>query len=160
MHKINGKTKYLLGLQHVLAMFGATVLVPMLTGFNPAVALFAAGAGTLIFHFCTKKVVPVFLGSSFAFIPVILTVKTMYDGDLAYAQGGLVVAGLIYVLLSLVIGKIKIETLNKILPSYVIGPMIINIGLNVILKLLSRDYIGGSEEKRGTLLVGANIQMK
>ncbi len=132
MNRVFTPKNIILALQHLIAMFGATVLVPMLTGFNPAVALFAAGAGTLIFHFCTKKVVPVFLGSSFAFIPVILTVKTMYDGDLAYAQGGLVVAGLIYVLLSLVIGKIKIETLNKILPSYVIGPMIIIIGLNLL----------------------------
>lgn len=121
-----------LALQHLIAMFGATVLVPMITGFNPAVALLAAGIGTLIFHFVTKKKVPVFLGSSFAFIPVILTVKAMYDGDLAYAQGGLLLAGLVYVILSLFIGKIRIETLHKFLPPYVIGPMIIIIGLNLL----------------------------
>ncbi len=138
MNKTITPKNIILALQHLIAMFGATVLVPLLTGFNPAVALFAAGAGTLIFHLCTKKVVPVFLGSSFAFISVIITVKEMHNGDLAYAQGGLVVAGLIYVLLSLVIGKVKIQTLNKILPSYVIGPMIIIIGLNFCRKYLKR----------------------
>jgi Xanthine/uracil permeases len=96
-------------------MFGATVLVPIVTGLNPSVALFSAGVGTLIFHFCTKKKVPVFLGSSFAFIPVILTVKELYNGDLAYAQGGIFVAGLIYVLISLLINKIGIDRIQRVL---------------------------------------------
>lgn len=95
-------------------MFGATVLVPILTGFDPSVALFSAGGlGTLIFHLCTKGKVPVFLGSSFAFIPVILTVKETYNGDLAYAQGGIMVAGLIYVILSLLIKRIGVEKIKK-----------------------------------------------
>ena len=98
--------KTVLSIQHLLAMFGATVLVPILTGFNPSVAIFCAGIGTLIFHFCTEGKVPVFLGSSFAFIPLILSVKEAFNGDLAYAQGGIMVAGLIYVILSFVI-KIK-----------------------------------------------------
>ncbi|WP_461207121.1 uracil-xanthine permease family protein [Clostridium sp. DL1XJH146] len=123
--------KVILALQHLVAMFGATVLVPILTGFDPAVALVAAGCGTLIFHFCTKKKVPVFLGSSFAFIGPILIVKEQF-GDLAYAQGGIMVAGLIYVLLSLLINKIGVERLSKILPSHVIGPMIIVIGMSLI----------------------------
>lgn len=90
--------KIVLGLQHLIAMFGATVLVPILTGFDVSTAIFAAGAGTLIFHFCTKNKVPVFLGSSFAFIPVIQLIgKT--EG-LEYAQGGIICAGLI--LLSLI----------------------------------------------------------
>ncbi len=122
----------ILGLQHLVAMFGATVLVPAITGFNPAVALLAAGIGTLLFHFVTKRKVPVFLGSSFSFIAVILAVKEMHGGDLAYAQGGLMVAGLVYVIISLFIGKVKVSTLQKILPAYVIGPMIIIIGLTLI----------------------------
>jgi len=122
----------ILGLQHLVAMFGATVLVPAITGFNPAVALLAAGIGTLLFHFVTKRKVPVFLGSSFSFIAVILAVKEMHGGDLAYAQGGLLVAGLVYVIISLFIGKVKVSTLQKILPAYVIGPMIIIIGLTLI----------------------------
>jgi uracil permease len=123
--------KIILALQHLIAMFGATVLVPILTGFDTSVALVCAGCGTLIFHFCTKKKVPVFLGSSFAFIGSIIMVKEQF-GSLAYAQGGLIVAGLIYVLLSLVINKIGVERLNKILPSHVIGPMIIVIGLSLV----------------------------
>ncbi|MGH4117315.1 uracil-xanthine permease family protein [Clostridium sp.] len=124
--------KTILAIQHLIAMFGATVLVPILTGLDPSVALVAAGVGTLIFHLCTKGKVPVFLGSSFAFIPVIITVKEMYKGDLTYAQGGIVVAGFIYVIVSLFIKKIGINRIKKILPPQVIGPMIILIGLNLI----------------------------
>ena len=74
--------KVTLALQHMIAMFGATVLVPLLTGFDVSTSLMCAGIGTLIFHFCTKKKVPVFLGSSFAFIPVIQSVAKSY-GSLA-----------------------------------------------------------------------------
>jgi uracil permease len=121
-----------LGLQHLFAMFGATVLVPILTGFNPSVALISAGCGTLIFHVCTKYKVPVFLGSSFAFIPVIITVREMHGGDLAYAQGGIMVAGAVYVIMSFLVGKIGIDKIEKYLPAHVVGPMIIVIGLNLI----------------------------
>ncbi len=124
--------QFILGLQHLVAMFGATVLVPILTGFDPSVALVSAGCGTLLFHFCTKKKVPVFLGSSFAFIPLILAVKEMHGGDLAYAQGGIMVAGLLYVLLSFFIGTIGVERINKFLPPQVVGPMIMVIGLNLV----------------------------
>ena len=124
--------KSVLALQHLIAMFGATVLVPILTGLNPSIALFCAGAGTLIFHACTKGKVPVFLGSSFAFVPVILTVKELYNGDLAYAQGGMVVAGLVYILISFFIKKIGAEKVQKILAPQVVGPMIIVIGMNLI----------------------------
>ena len=124
--------KTILALQHLIAMFGATVLVPIITGLNPSIALLSAGIGTLIFHACTKGKVPVFLGSSFAFIPVILTVKELYNGDLAYAQGGIVVAGLIYVLISLMIKTIGVENIQKFLAPQVIGPMIIVIGLNLV----------------------------
>ena len=73
--------KVVMALQHLIAMFGSTVLVPILTGLDISVALFCAGLGTLIFHLCTKGKVPVFLGSSFAFIPVIVAVGTAYNGD-------------------------------------------------------------------------------
>ena len=124
--------KVILALQHLIAMFGATVLVPVLTGLNASVALVSAGLGTLVFHAVTKKKVPVFLGSSFAFIGGIIAVKEAHNGDLAYAQGGIVVAGLIYVLMSFVIRKIGIDFIKKYLPSHVIGPMIIVIGLNLV----------------------------
>jgi uracil permease len=129
---VKGAKKTVLALQHLIAMFGATVLVPILTGFNPSIALFTAGMGTLIFHACSKGKVPAFLGSSFAFIPVILTVKDMYNGDLAYAQGGIFVAGLIYVILALFIKKIGVARIRKLLPASIVGPMIIVIGMSLI----------------------------
>lgn len=129
---LGSSKKVILALQHLIAMFGATVLVPMITGLNPSIALFSAGVGTLIFHACTKGKVPVFLGSSFAFIPVILTVKELYNDDLSYAQGGMLVAGLIYVLISLLIKKIGVEKIQKYLAPQVVGPMIIVIGMQLI----------------------------
>ncbi len=102
--KLNWPKRLLLGFQHTLAMFGATVLVPFLTGLDISVALFSAGVGTFLFHILTKRKVPVFLGSSFAFIPAILSVKAMYEtpgnpnAGLPYATGGIIVAGLVYVL--------------------------------------------------------------
>ncbi|MDN5351172.1 MAG: uracil permease [Clostridiales bacterium] len=129
---LSNPKSYILGLQHLVAMFGATVLVPILTGFNPSVALFTAGIGTLIFHFCTNWKVPVFLGSSFAFIPLIIQVKELNNGDLTYAQGGIVVAGLIYVLLSFLIRVIGVDKIKAFLPPRVVGPMIIVIGLNLV----------------------------
>ena len=124
--------KAALSIQHLLAMFGATVLVPLLTGFDPAVAIFCAGVGTLIFHFCTDWKVPVFLGSSFAFIPLILSVKEAFNGDLAYAQGGIMVAGLIYVILSFVIKMVGVDKIKRYFPPQVTGAMIAVIGLNLL----------------------------
>lgn len=121
-------TKAILSIQHVIAMFGATVLVPMLTGLNPSVALFSAGIGTLLFHLVTKGNVPVFLGSSFAFIPVIITVADKY-GDLSYAQGGIVVAGILYLVLSLLVKVFGADKIKSFFPPIVTGPMIIVIGL-------------------------------
>lgn len=129
---LRGAKKSVLALQHLIAMFGATVLVPILTGFNPSIALFTAGVGTLIFHTCTKGKVPAFLGSSFAFIPIILTIKELYNGDLAYAQGGMLIAGLIYVILSFMVKRIGLANIKKLLPAYIVGPMIIVIGMNLI----------------------------
>lgn len=124
--------KCILGFQHLIAMFGATVLVPILTGLDPSVALFSAGVGTLIFHLCTKGKVPVFLGSSFAFIPIITTVAAQHNGDLRYAQGGIFFAGLVYILVSFLIKKIGLANVKKLLPAQVVGPMIMVIGLNLI----------------------------
>lgn len=141
---VNNSKKVVLAFQHLIAMFGATVLVPILTGMDISVALFTAGLGTLIFHLCSYGKVPVFLGSSFAFIPVILKVKELYNGDLAYAQGGIVVAGLLYVAMSFFIKKFGVERIQRYLPSQVIGPMIIVIGLNLIptaLDMASTNYV-------------------
>ncbi|SHH35387.1 uracil permease [Caloranaerobacter azorensis DSM 13643] len=135
--------KGILGLQHVIAMFGATVLVPILTGLNPAVALFSAGVGTLIFHFVTKGKVPVFLGSSFAFIPVINAVANQY-GDIRYAQGGIIVAGALYLILSMLIYIYGADKIKSFFPPIVTGPMIIVIGLilsPVAIQMASKNWL-------------------
>ncbi|NBK23920.1 MAG: uracil permease, partial [Spirochaetia bacterium] len=115
------------GLQHTFVMFGATVLVPMLTGLDVGVTLFAAGIGTLLFHVITKFKVPVFLGSSFAYIPGIIAIGSTQG--LPYALGGIVISGLLYVVVSIIFRFVKYENLHKILPPHVTGPMIIMIGL-------------------------------
>ncbi|WP_097032662.1 uracil-xanthine permease family protein [Clostridium tertium] len=156
-----GLIKSVLGLQHLIAMFGATVLVPIITGLDPSVALFSAGIGTLIFHLCTKGKVPVFLGSSFAFIPVIGAVATQY-GDLRYAQGGMFVAGLVYVVVSFIIKKIGVSKIRNILPAQVVGPMIIVIGVNLIPTALDmagvNSFIAG-EAGSGKALIIAIITL-
>ena len=119
-----------LGLQHLIAMFGATTLVPLLTGLDASVALFSAGVGTLIFHLLTKREVPVFLGSSFAFIPGIIAVATSHS--LAHAQGGIVVAGALYIIFALLIYKVGIDNVSKFLPKYVIGTIIVIIGIGLL----------------------------
>ncbi len=125
----SNKAKYVLGIQHVLAMFGATVLVPFLTGLNPSIALLAAGVGTLLFHFVTKKIVPVFLGSSFAFIGAISLV--LKEEGIGAVKGGIIVAGIIYVLMSLVILKFGVEKVKSFFPPIVTGPIIMVIGLRL-----------------------------
>ena len=123
--------EWILSIQHLFAMFGACVLVPLLVGINPSIAILTAGIGTLIFHLCTKGKVPVFLGSSFAFITPIITISTMYN-DYSYVQGGIIVVGLIYALMSFIVYKIGVDKINKLLPSHVVGAMIIVIGLSLV----------------------------
>jgi uracil permease len=118
-----------LSLQHVFAMFGATVLVPLLTGLDVGVALVASGIGTLIYILCTKAKVPVYLGSSFAYITTIQFAMT--QGGVGSAYVGLMVVGLIYVLVATVIRFVGSGWLKKLLPPVVIGPMIIIIGLSL-----------------------------
>ena len=120
-----------LGLQHLLAMFGATTLVPLLTGFSVPVALFTAGLGTLLFHIITKFKVPIFLGSSFAFIPVIILVSQL-TGSLQYAQGGIVVAGLLYVLFSFIVAKVGVAKISSIFVPHIVGTMIFIVGITLI----------------------------
>lgn len=130
--KLSKGKALILGLQHAFTMFGATVLVPILTGLDISVALFMAGVCTLIFHVITKFKVPVFLGSSFAFIAPILSVAAIGGADgLAYARGGLVVAGLFYCVVALLIYKFGIEKVVSFFPAIVTGPIIMVIGLTL-----------------------------
>lgn len=123
--------EFMLAFQHLLSAFGATTLVPLLTGFSVPVALFSAGLGTLLFHLLTKGKVPIFLGSSFAFIPVIILVTQM-TGSLQYAQGGIVVAGLLYVLFSFIVSKVGVENISKIFLPHIVGTMIFIVGITLI----------------------------
>jgi uracil permease len=118
-----------LSIQHVFAMFGATILVPILTGLSPSAALFSAGTGTLIYILLTKAKVPAFLGSSFAFIPPITLVSATYG--LPYALGGAFCAGIFYAIVAAIIKVAGHKWLDKALPPVVIGSVIIVIGLNL-----------------------------
>ena len=137
----------LLGLQHMFAMFGATILVPILVnsyfngeGLSIQVTLFFAGIGTLFFHVCSKLKVPAFLGSSFAFLGGFATVAELdagifadmtYGEKLPYACGGIVIAGLLYLILALVIKLVGVKRVMRFLPPVVTGPIIICIGLSL-----------------------------
>lgn len=116
-----------LSLQHVFAMFGATVLVPILTGLDAGVALVASGIGTLIYILCTKGKVPVYLGSSFAYITAISVAGSVNGFSSAYV--GLMIVGVVYVIVATIIRFAGSEWLKKVLPPVVVGPMIIIIGL-------------------------------
>lgn len=150
-----GKAKMLiLGIQHMFAMFGATILVPILVGgyfkeacgepltqgLTVAVTLFCAGVGTLIFHVCSKFKVPAFLGSSFAFLGGFYTVANLKHGmyatmsandKVAYACGGIVVAGLLYLVVALIFKLVGVNRVMRFLPPVVTGPIIICIGLSL-----------------------------
>ena len=129
MENITMSKKLVLGLQHVLAMFGATVLVPILTGLDPAIALLGAGVGTLLFHVCAQGKVPVFLGSSFAFIGAIA--GTLAGEGLAAVKGGVLSAGIVYMLIAVVIYFAGVETVKNFFPPIVTGPIIMVIGLRL-----------------------------
>ena len=142
MYKYKPKD-YALGVQHLLAMFGSTVLVPLITGMSPSVALFTAGIGTLLFHLCTKGLVPVFLGSSFAFIPALCAVIGK-DGIPA-AQFGIIAAGAVYLVFSILAKVLGADALRKLVPPVVTGPVIIIIGLSLTGVGIS-DAMGGKIE--------------
>lgn len=129
MNKLSVRSKLLLGIQHVLAMFGATVLVPFLTGLNPSIALLSAGIGTILFHLCTKRIVPVFLGSSFAFIGAITLI--LKERGIAELKGGIIAAGIVYVFMSVIIKIFGVEKIKSFFPPVVVGPIIMVIGLRM-----------------------------
>ena len=126
----------LLGFQHMFAMFGATVLVPALTGLDVATALLFAGIGTLLFHLITGGKVPAFLGSSFAFIGGYNAIRTLADGTvdnslLPYACFGVFIAGLMYAVLALLFKVFGVKKVMRFFPPIVTGPIIIAIGLTL-----------------------------
>lgn len=118
-----------LSFQHVFAMFGATVLVPLLTGLSPSTALFTAGTGTLLYILITGAKVPAFLGSSFAFIPALTGISQVYG--MPAALGGAFCAGLFYAVIAGIVRLAGTKWLDRALPPVVIGSVIIVIGLNL-----------------------------
>ena len=143
--KLGTPKMLVLGLQHLFAMFGATVLVPILVNsyglpLSIQTTLLMAGLGTLLFHVLTKMKVPAFLGSSFAFLGGYAAVASLDAGKYAamsaaeklqYAGGGIVVAGLLYVVLALIVRFVGVKKVMKFLPPIVTGPIVILIGLNL-----------------------------
>lgn len=169
MKDISTGKKLVLGVQHVLAMFGATVLVPFLTGLNPAIAIFSAGVGTLLFHLVTKRVVPVFLGSSFAFIGAIaLTLNpqgfsgseltspqnwNLYLQNLANVKGGIIAAGIVYILISVLIYFAGVEAVKKFFPPIITGPIIIVIGLRLSPVAINNSlFLNGQFDLKSTIV--------
>lgn len=121
----------LLSFQHVFSMFGATILVPILTGLPISTALLMSGIGTLIYHKLTHSKVPVYLGSSFAFIAAMQIAIEQLDGDIGASQTGIMLVGLGYLIIALLIQKIGTKWIDRIMPPIVIGPMIMVIGLGL-----------------------------
>ena len=121
----------LLSFQHVFAMFGATILVPLILGMPVSVALFASGVGTLIYMISTGFKVPVYLGSSFAFITAMSLAMKEMGGDVSAAQTGVILTGLVYVLVAAGVRFAGTKWIDKLLPPIIIGPMIIVIGLGL-----------------------------
>ncbi len=149
----------LLGFQHVFAMFGATVLVPLLTGLSVSTTLLMAGVGTLLFHFVTKGQVPAFLGSSFAFLGGFAAVapKLMDENGnytlpntemLPYACGGIVVAGLMYMLVAAFVARFGVNRVMRFFPPVVTGPIIISIGL-----ILAPTAVANASDNWGLALI-------
>lgn len=139
-----------LGVQHLFTMFGATVVVPFLTGIPVSVALFTSGTGTLVFHLITGRQVPAYLGSSFAFIAPILAVTSYYaaEGDqataLAYATGGIMCVGPVYMLFAWVVRTIGMDRVSKVFTPLISGTMIMLIGLilaPVAIEMASENWI-------------------
>ncbi|QFZ82477.1 pyrimidine utilization transport protein G [Variovorax paradoxus] len=124
-----------MGIQHVIAMFGATVLAPILMGFNPNIAILMSGIGTLIFYFVTGGKVPSYLGSSFAFIGVVIAASG-YAGkgpnaNIAVALGGIVACGVVYILIGAIVQAVGTGWIERFMPPVVTGAVVAVIGLNL-----------------------------
>lgn len=137
-------TWVVLSIQHVFAMFGATILVPILTGLDVGVSLVASGVGTLIYIICTRAKVPVYLGSSFAYITSIAAVSAS-TGGFESAYIGLMVVGMIYAIVATIIKFTGSGWLKKLLPPVVVGPMIIIIGLSLAPTAVQETGLKGIE---------------
>lgn len=135
-------TKTVVGVQFLFVAFGATVLVPLLVGMDPSTALFTAGVGTLVFHLITKGIVPIFLGSSFAFIAPIIKATELYG--LPGTLSGLVAVGFVYFVMSALVKWQGVKVIKRLFPPVVIGPVIMLIGLSLSstgVNMASEDWL-------------------
>ncbi len=139
-----------LSFQHMFAMLGATVLVPILAGLSISMALVAAGLGTICFYFLTKRKVPVFLGSSFAFLPALMAIVgqslqqtggKVYNQHVLAAMIATICAGLVYVLLAVIIKYVGVAKIKKLFPPIVVGPVIIVIGMVLAPKMFLNNIV-------------------
>lgn len=145
---------FLLSFQHVFAMFGATILVPILVGLPVSVALFCSGLGTIIYLIITGFKVPVYLGSSFAYIAAMQYAISAMGGDVSASQTGIFLVGLIYVAVAAILKVTKSDWLDKLLPPIVIGPMIIVIGLGLSATAVNQaGFVQGGDMKHMAVAV-------
>lgn len=146
--KFTAKTA-VLSFQHMFAMFGSCVLVPILCNMSIAMSLLAAGIGTILFYFLTKRKVPVFLASSFAFLPALQTCMANttigtaeWNAQMGKAMPAVFIAGLVYVLLAVIIKFVGVQKIKKLFPPIVVGPVIIVIGMILAPKMFWNNIIG------------------
>ncbi|GAV31344.1 xanthine/uracil permeases [Coriobacteriaceae bacterium EMTCatB1] len=145
-----------LSVQHLMAMFGATVLVPYLTGLHPGIGLMTSGIGTIVYLICVRNKIPSYLGSSFAFIAPLIAVGGGAVGGVAksperipYALGGLVAAGIVYMIVAGIIKLFGTDWLNKVLPPAVVGAVVIVIGLGLSAVAVKMAMFPGADPSKG-----------
>ena len=149
-----------LSAQHLMAMFGATVLVPYLTGLNPGIGLMTSGIGTIIYLICVRNKIPSFLGSSFAFIAPIIAVGggalngvALHPDRIPFALGGLIAAGVVYMIVAGIVKLFGTGWLNRILPPALVGAVVIVIGLGLSASAIKMALYPGSDPTKGVNLV-------
>ena len=145
-----------IGIQHIAAMFGATFLVPILTGFPATTTLFFSGIGTLVFLLITKNRIPSYLGSSFAFLGPVFAAKAADGGGIAGALGGIIFTGVVLIIVGLLVQKLGINWVNVMMPPVVTGAIVMVIGLNLAgaAKNNFQGLVGGKTVDPHATLIG------
>lgn len=147
-----------LALQHLMAMFGATVLVPILTGLDPGVGLMTSGIGTILYLICVRNKIPSYLGSSFAFImPLIAVISAKEGGGIPAALGGLVAAGVVYMIVAGIVKIFGTKWLENLLPPALVGAVVIVIGLGLSATAVKMAMFPGADPTKGVDLTGLLI---
>jgi uracil permease len=146
-----------LGLQHLMSMVGATVLVPILTGLEPSLAIMCSGIGTIIYLLCTKSKIPSYLGSSFAFITPVAFVVVSQGKE--YAMGAIIITGLVYLVVALIIKLIGTNWINRVLPPVLVGSVIVVIGVGLSATAVGMAFNSGGDEFNATGFLAAAVTL-